>query len=312
MADNKPLYGIKELKEKFVEKIFGLGVDPAFKENPAFAHVLAEMARLLPQPDENGNYPGALIKDENGTISFSCKQDGKEYSYKIQDFDSKEFRFTRSVKSDYKLVDDIHGRMGTKQDCIEQDVVLSKEKEIEITTYRGTAEDRTLDSSEIYTSSEKARYASDGIMVEREYTTFPKSNHFSADRLEAGNLFDHAKTSSRDYDSKWTATRKFADVAFVYEVQRVNRDIKPTFRGYAYINQEHGLRDIRISPIIKSFDTVISPLSQQAIDEMIAREPNEKVKEGLRRISKDRDKFYYNPADDINYVNTTTAQAKTL
>ena len=46
----------------------------------------------------------------------------------------------------------------------------------------------------------------------------------------------------------------------------------------------------------------IQPLSQEEIEKLIKMHKNPKTQEVLRLYAKDRDKFYYNSAEDRNFV----------
>ena len=88
--------------------------------------------------------------------------------------------------------------------------------------------------------------------------------------------------------------------------------METTYRSIVPLNQEHGLRDMRtIGDTQHQKEVVIESLSQEEIDNMIKKENNEKVADGLRKYAAGRTTYSYNSADDRHFICVEETSSKT-
>ena len=101
------------------------------------------------------------------------------------------------------------------------------------------------------------------------------------------------------YKTREILRREKLDVArFVYEDKTRNRH----YQASVPLNQEHGLREMHTiggDPFPK--EIMIDPISSEELEEMITRENNPKVEEGLRVFAEGREKYYYNSNEDSHF-----------
>ena len=62
------MYNVKELREKLVEKVTGLGINPKFKENPAYAAAISEIDSLIGQMNMFEAAESVTVQEEQGRI----------------------------------------------------------------------------------------------------------------------------------------------------------------------------------------------------------------------------------------------------
>ena len=74
-------YSVKELRDKLIERVIGLGVDKSFLENPAFASAISQIDNLIGQMNMFEAAEAVTVKEENGNISFDWTSPvGDKYS----------------------------------------------------------------------------------------------------------------------------------------------------------------------------------------------------------------------------------------
>ena len=89
-------YSVKELREKLEEKIYGLGIDSRFRENPAYASALASIEKLISQMNMFEASESVTVREEEGMISFNwTSMTGDAYSICISSFSPETFKCIR-------------------------------------------------------------------------------------------------------------------------------------------------------------------------------------------------------------------------
>ena len=119
--------------------------------------------------------------------------------------------------------------------------------------------------------------------------------------------FDHGFWHDK-YKTNTLLTRDKLDTArwFVDDRRKGTR-----YSATIPLSKEYGLRDMIIpNGFNNNRDIVISPLSTEEIEVMIQSEKNPKVREGLRAYATGRENYYYNSADDKNFVYEGFSQPK--
>lgn len=108
------------------------------------------------------------------------------------------------------------------------------------------------------------------------------------------------RTFENSYNYRELYVRKQLDTARAV-IEDKDKEIK--YNATVPLSREHGLRDIiAIDGDPYPQEIVIPPLSQEQIEEMIQQETNPKVAEGLRKYAVGRDTYFYNSANDKNFV----------
>jgi len=310
-------YSVKELREKLEEKIYGLGIDSRFRENPAYASALASIENLISQMNMFEASESVTVREEEGMISFNwTSMTGDAYSICISSFSPETFKCIRIEEK--KPFIGVNGQTIREKNVVEEVVTIDKSGFITLTTNGSMVDniDCGLGKCNDFGWAEKKYYTPNGVMRDREYKRFPK-----AELMED---FDNAKIDSMlyvprqafdfgywhdKYEKRTLLTRDKLDTAKIVTEDKT--------KGIRYIattplNQEHGLRDMTLLGGYDSYpqDVVISPLSREQIEAMIQRENNPKVAEGLRAYAEGREKYYYNSIEDKNFVSEGTSPSQ--
>ena len=163
--------------------------------------------------------------------------------------------------------------------------------------------------------AERKTYTSDGVMSKKEIKTFPQINIKSGinsinessmlirarQGFEAGNFTD-------SYDTRTFLVRDQFDTA---KVKFEDKSKGMYYFSVLPLDQRYGLRDMNlIDNAIFSPEVEILPTSKYDVEQVIKRESNEKVADGLRKIAIGRENYYYNSADDFNFVCIVSSEEK--
>jgi len=300
---------VKELREKLEEKVSGLGIDPKFKENPAYASALAEIENLIGEMNMFEAAEVVTVSEEEGNISFEWTSTvGDKYSMSISSSDPETFRCIRTEEK--KSFVGTNGQTIRQKNVIEEVATMDKSGFITLITNGSMINnmDCGIGKCNNTTWAEKKYYTSDGVMRDREYKGFSQGElleDFERARIDSmlcipRQAFDFGPWHDK-YETRTLLTREKLDTARVVSEDR-SKGIK--YNATAPLNQEHGLRDMVLLGGYDTYpqDVVISPLSTDQIEAMIQRESNPKVAEGLRAYAVDRENYFYNSAMDENFV----------
>lgn len=307
-------YSVKELRDKLIERVIGLGVDKSFLENPAFASAISQIDNLIRQM---GMVEAATVKEENGNISFDWTSPvGDKYSMSISSSSPETFRCVRTEEK--KSFTDTNGQSIKQKDVIEEVATIEKSGAITLTTNSSIVDniDCKIGKCNNSTWSEKKCYTSNGVMRERECKSFAKGElPVDFDKAEINSIlfiprqaFDFGFWYDK-YESRTLLVRDKLDTAKIISEDRT-KGIK--YSAIAPLNQEHGLRDMALLGGYGPYpqNVVIPPLSQEEIEVMIQRESNPKVAEGLREYAVGRNTYSYNSAEDKHFISEGISQSQ--
>lgn len=283
-------YSVKELRDKLIERVIGLGVDKSFLENPAFASAISQIDSLIGQMNMFEAAETVTVKEENGNISFNWTSPvGDKYSMSISSSSPETFRCVRTEEK--KSFIDTNGQSIKRKNVVEEVAAIDKSGSITLTTNSSIVDniDCRIGKCNNYTWSEKKCYTSNGVMRDREYKSFARGElSVDFDRAEIDSMlfiprqaFDFGVWHDK-YESRTLLVRDKLDTAKIISEDRT-KGIK--YSAITPLNQEHGLRDM--AALFDGYgpypqNVVIPPLSQEEIEAMIQRESNPKVAEGLR------------------------------
>lgn len=311
-------YSVKELRDKLIERVIGLGVDKSFLENPAFASAISQIDSLIGQMNMFEAAEAVTVKEENGNISFDWTSPvGDKYSMSISSSSPETFRCVRTEEN--KSFIDTNGQNIRQKNVIEEVATIDKSGSITLTTNSSIVDniDCRIGKCNNYTWSEKKCYTSNGVMRDREYKSFARGElSVDFDRAEIDSMlfiprqaFDFGVWHDK-YESRTLLVRDKLDTAKIISEDRT-KGIK--YSAITPLNQEHGLRDM--AALLDGYgpypqNVVIPPLSQEEIEVMIQRESNPKVAEGLREYAVGRNTYSYNSAEDKHFISEGISQSQ--
>ncbi len=311
-------YSVKELRDKLIERVIGLGVDKSFLENPAFASAISQIDSLIGQMNMFEAAETVTVKEENGNISFNWTSPvGDKYSMSISSSSHETFRCVRTEEK--KSFIDTNGQSIKRKNVVEEVAAIDKSGSITLTTNSSIVDniDCRIGKCNNYTWSEKKCYTSNGVMRDREYKSFARGElSVDFDRAEIDSMlfiprqaFDFGVWHDK-YESRTLLVRDKLDTAKIISEDRT-KGIK--YSAITPLNQEHGLRDM--AALFDGYgpypqNVVIPPLSQEEIEAMIQRESNPKVAEGLREYAVGRNTYSYNSAEDKHFISEGISQSQ--
>jgi len=311
-------YSVKELRDKLIERVIGLGVDKSFLENPAFASAISQIDSLIGQMNMFEAAETVTVKEENGNISFNWTSPvGDKYSMSISSSSPETFRCVRTEEK--KSFIDTNGQSIKRKNVVEEVAAIDKSGSITLTTNSSIVDniDCRIGKCNNYTWSEKKCYTSNGVMRDREYKSFARGElSVDFDRAEIDSMlfiprqaFDFGVWHDK-YESRTLLVRDKLDTAKIISEDRT-KGIK--YSAITPLNQEHGLRDM--AALFDGYgpypqNVVIPPLSQEEIEAMIQRESNPKVAEGLREYAVGRNTYSYNSAEDKHFISEGISQSQ--
>lgn len=311
-------YSVKELRDKLIERVIGLGVDKSFLENPAFASAISQIDSLIGQMNMFEAAEAVTVKEENGNISFDWTSPvGDKYSMSISSSSPETFRCVRTEEK--KSFIDTNGQSIKRKNVVEEVATIDKFGSITLTTNGSIVDniDCKIGKCNNYTWSEKKCYTSNGVMRDREYKSFARGElSVDFDRAEIDSMlfiprqaFDFGVWHDK-YESRTLLVRDKLDTAKIISEDRT-KGIK--YSAITPLNQEHGLRDM--AALLDGYgpypqNVVIPPLSQEEIEVMIQRESNPKVAEGLREYAVGRNTYSYNSAEDKHFISEGISQSQ--
>lgn len=309
-------YNVSELRSKLEEKLDGLGVSPKFKANPAYAELLSEIDGLISQMNMFESANDVMVTEESHVVSFDWNaRDGRKYSMKVSCINPEMVTCTRIEDESTHIGND--GKSFGVKNVVEDVATIDKFGFVTLRTNGAIVDNIGCGNNWCNNStwSEKKYYTSDGVMRDREVKHFRRSDLMqSFDRANIHSIlyvprqaFDGGMFSD-SYVSRTLLVRDKLDTARV-----VSEDKDKGFHYLAtnLLNQEHGLKNMSLYGGGLPQDVVISPLSKEEVEEMIERESDPKVREGLRKYAAGREDYHYDSAEDKNFVYDYDDAAKT-
>lgn len=299
-------YSVEELRDKLAEKVSGLGINSKFKENPAYEEVISKIDNLISQMNMFEAAKDIIVTEKSHTISFAWNaSDGRKYSMDISCPTPDTFSCTRVEEEPTHT--NMNGRSFRVKNIIEEVAMLDKSGCVTLRTNGSSIDDLNCGNSwcNNITWSEKSEYDTYGVMSEREVKHFHMSELMqSFDNADINSILYIPRQAygrgifSDRFESRTLLRRDSLDTARV--VQEDKSGIR--YNATNVLNQEHGLKNLILNGGGYLQDVVIDPLPKEQVDEMIQRESNPKVREGLKRYATGRENYRYDSAQDKNFV----------
>lgn len=291
---------VVELRENIVDKIVGLGISLDFLENPAFVGALSEINGLIRQI--NIEDPSVvLVEESDGVLAFKYTSvAGDNYKMEISCPDKKTIKAVR-VEEPHTFVGE-SGSVVRQKNVVEQVARLEEQGDVTIITNRGSIDNIGCDNHHynMNNSVERSVYTKRGVMYEREnksYATRKGEGYFhrvgvNEMLLLARQAFDYAPWADI-YNRRTLLRRELLDTArLMFE----DRSKENSYYGVVPLCHDNSLRDMFIAKEYNVFpmaDVEIEPLTEGEVADLLARETNEKVAEGLKYFSAGRTSYHY-------------------
>lgn len=298
------MYSIRELSENLEQKLFEIGLDPKIKSNPAFETMVFHLDLAIHQANILNNYD-LPVKVEDGVISFEQKlSTDRKSSISIFCSSPETFRWVAMDEKDPFLAG--NGESVKTKSAYEQITTYGSNGEITVennssmlNSYGYVGQNRCNNS----TSREVLNYNSQGVMMRREYTSYPDGElSKNIDYADANSmLFNPRYYNVGMYDSKTIMERETFDTAGVFHDDTITGF---RYRSIAKLNSEHGLRDLNLGGGYNQFpsEVEINPLGPDEIENLINKDESEIVRAELKRLAQGRGSYYYNSSNDPNFV----------
>lgn len=301
-------YRLDELMDNFEKKISGLGVDQKFRENPAYATALAQIKSLILGMNIGDETKNVIVSEEKGNITFDWKNNGDKHSINIMC--SNPDTFGVIYVEDKKPYINNEGNTVRNKNVIEKKATIDDAGFITLIENHGMVYNNPSDISKCKNIvwAEKKYYRADGIMRDREFKDYGEGELTeSFDNANVGSILYIPREAFKygfmndKYEERTVMTRDRFDTAHVYhEDKRKGIEYSATIP----LDRQHGLRDMNtVVGFHGQFpeEVIIQPLSKEDIEEMITKEKNTKVEEGLRKLAQGRDTYYYDSKKDPHF-----------
>lgn len=298
-------YNVIELRKKIDEKIMGLGVDPKFRNNPAYYSVLSEIDGLISQMNMFESAEDVEVFEQDGQIVFNWKSPEENlYSVVISSPSANAFRCIRSTIK--KPFIGLNGKIVNQREVVEKGAILDNNNFITLTTASSMIDDYECEAGICNNStwSEKKLYTSQGVMRDRENVSYPNgplSQSIQRPNIDAMLYIPRGGFGADYYESKTILTRDKLDTAHMYYEEK-GSGIR--YSATVPLSQNNGLQDMILRGGYNPFDReiIIPPLSPDEIESMLQSEKNKLVAEGLKEYAKDREIYSYNSQDDPSFI----------
>ena len=304
-------YTLEELEKNLVDKILKLGVDSSFLENPAFSTALNNIINIINNIAPL-NKDKIIVVENNSLITFEYFLGNEKVKFSLYCENPKEFKcLCDRMPTNYSIPD-----LNTvkTRNIIEQDTILKDNGEIVIDKNGVMLSDnkltldkqRDIKNCNSHTLAEKHKYSKDGI------ETLNLAKHYDsvfADKLTSPNVagtlriaheaFNTNSSFYYDYQSSLSLERQYLDTArYILNDKKNNTK----FSSMVTLNHEHSLRNMQPSQVQPISEVVISGISINEIEEMISKEKNPTIANGLRQLANGRQYFQYNSENDPNFI----------
>lgn len=296
---------VHEFIEKLDENIMELGLNPKFKDNPAYRKVLDEIRYYISGMNMANDIDKVWVsKDEDGyTIEYKSPYVEKKYNLRIWVSYGKNELFCREVIESKKLSE--------TKDYVEKVVEVTKSRldgdRIEIRKDNGVADNINCEYGKcnILCSSMRKVYDKYGVQETEERELFnPSQVYGDVTRIETNAILaiTNQAFNSPYWRQRTMARREYLDVV---NIDFEDKNTGEKFIGKQELNQENGLQDLKFSVFHLSDHEVIQPLMNEEIEDMLDKE-DPKVAEGLRRYIEGRDRFSYDSENSKECLHRTS------
>ena len=296
---------VLELKENIVDEVLELGAKIGFLENPAFTVALAEVNAYIKEVGMED--PSVILVDSsNETLSFSYTAgDGDKYKFDLSCPDENTVRFIR-IDEPHTYVG-MSGSVVRKKSALEHIIKLEEHGDVVVITNKGAIDNVGCDNHHYNMTNyvEKRVYTQRGVMYEREIKTYPVrkgEGYFHRVGVKemlllARQAFDYGPWADK-FEKRTFLRREMIDTAkLVYE----DRKNENNYVGIVPLKSEGSLRDLVIADEYNTYpmkDVVIPALTEAEVADLLAREANEKVAEGLGYFAQGRTSYCYNSVEN--------------
>ncbi len=303
---------VKELMTNLDKIMDDMGVDPKFKENPAYEDVLSEIKTMIGQMNIL-DIENVSVYSEGGKISFKYNSvDGDRYSVNISAGNPESISFDREVeKKSFTTNDGQTVRVGEK---VQTTAALNNTGDLTLSTVGKSIDNYQCDQGQRNENimMRKVNYDKNGVMdlSERKY---------SSSRIPLA--YDNAPISLNTqienvYDKRELVSREKIDTARVVVEDKKNGYSTIAFSAVVPLSTEHGLKNMVPQNGINEYtDSIEIPdMTEFEVQEMVNKETNPKVREGLAGYAQSRAGYHYNSAEDPNFVHKVdeVLQAKAM
>ena len=296
---------VVELRENIVDKVIELGVCLDFLENPAFITALSEINGLI--EEMNIEDPSVILVDKSkGYHSFSyINPNGDKYKLGISCPDERTVKCVRELET--RSFEGGDGHVVRHKAVIEQLAKYGDHGEVIIITNTGSVDNICCDNHHynMNNSVERRVYTKRGVMYEREhkvYATRKGEGYFhrvgaKEMLLLARQAFDYGPWSDT-YNRRTLLRREMLDTArLVYE----NRGNESNYYGVVPLHKGNSLKDLVIDGEYNKYpmkDVEIPALTEGEVAELLARETDEKIAEGLGFFAQGRTTYTYKSVEN--------------
>ena len=290
---------VLQLMEKLDGYVMELGLDPKYKESPAYKKVLAHVDMLISTINIDSLKDVSIRKDD-GIISFvyTDPTTRDKYKFELSVPEKDELRCTRICEStNYNM-----GRTPVqKKSVVEVVSKIDSRGQITITTEVGQADslDCGFGNCNVWRYADRKIYDSYGVQESWEIESYP---NYKANR-DVSNIDTYAIIRGRGkpcfdnyYVRRTNVRRRYLDVVNIWHE---DKETGEKYSGFQEMHSEHGLQDLDFSYRFEQ-PVVIYPLMTAEIEQKLSEE-DPKVAEGLRRYTEGREKFEYDSEKSTEY-----------
>ena len=296
---------VVELREKIVEKVVNLGVCLEFLENPAFVTVLSEINLYIEQMQIED--PAVVLVDKSkGYLSFNyTNADGDKFKMGISCPNERTIKCVKEEEPHSYV--GLEGSVIRQKNVLEQIARLGDHGEVTIITNTGSVDNVGCDNHHynMNNSVERRVYTKRGVMYEREhkvYKTRKGEGYFhrvgaKEMLLLARQAFDYGPWADT-YNKRTLLRREMIDTArLTYE----DRAKDNNYFGVVPLHKDNSLRDLFIAKEYNVFpmvDVEIPALTEGEVADLLARETDPKVAEGLGYFAQGRTTYTYSSKEN--------------
>ena len=276
------------------ENVMELGLDPRFKENPAYKKVLFQIEALVLEMNMMEDLDRVFVRKENEAFKFEWFNPTTKQQYEFE-------VFVPSTKTELcccEIIDSTNkdgGKEYQEKFVVDVSSKIDSFGRIAITSKYGKADNLNCSYGNCNTSCgvERKEYDKFGVQEVDEIESFGNGKvNDSIEKIHPATILANTRFAfmgSLYCKQRTIARREYLDVVNIaYE----DKNTGEKFIGKQILNQEHGLQDLQYSTFNFGEHVVIEPLMNAEIEEMLEKE-DPKVAEGLRRYVKGRDGLSY-------------------
>ena len=303
------VYTVEELDNSLEEKIRGLGLDDEFLDNPAFKEIVRDIKNRIKQEEK---LEDVTVREKDGNISFEYeKENSEKHSMSISSSNPNELVYRDDISSSHSKTGGGEIHMKTISEVTAK---RSENGTITVGEVFAMVDDNECSYKEcnVNESSTLKTFNTNGIMVRLEKKSYERS-HNSNIGIDCDILPAIAPFATRGIDNSTDnnySTREYLERDKL-DVARMAYDDKKTGVKYLTYIPLYGASDSlqlmsmpRLDPYMVSWE--IPRMSTDNIEELLSKETDPKIAEGLRQYSEGREDFYYNTELDKQFSKEST------